>query len=310
MRVVVALGGNALLKRGEPLTAENQWANIQQAAAQLARVALAHELILTHGNGPQVGLLALQAAAYADISSVAAYPLDLLGAESQGMIGYPLEQALANRLPPERSVVTLVTRTEVDANDPAFAHPTKPIGPVYTEQESQRLAAEKAWTMAPDGNHFRRVVASPMPLRILNLQAIAWLVEKGALVIAAGGGGIPVARNTEGQMHGIEAVIDKDLCAALLAQALHADCLVIATDVAAIFENWGEPEQQPIGKISAQALSQKSFAAGSMGPKVQAACQFVQATGKRAAIGSLEQIEALVAGTVGTQIDRDMANQA
>ena len=310
MRVVVALGGNALLKRGEPLTAENQWANIQQAAAQLARVALAHELILTHGNGPQVGLLALQAAAYADISSVAAYPLDLLGAESQGMIGYPLEQALANRLPPERSVVTLVTRTEVDANDPAFAHPTKPIGPVYNEQESQRLAAEKAWTMAPDGSHFRRVVASPMPLRILNLQAISWLVDKGALVIAAGGGGIPVARNTEGQMHGIEAVIDKDLCAALLAQALHADCLVIATDVAAIFENWGEPGQQPIGKISVQALGQKSFAAGSMGPKVQAACQFVQATGKRAAIGSLEQIEALVTGTAGTQIDRNMANQA
>lgn len=310
MRVVVALGGNALLKRGEPLTAENQSANIQRAAAQLARVALAHELILTHGNGPQVGLLALQAAAYADISSVAAYPLDLLGAESQGMIGYPLEQALANRLPPERSVVTLVTRTEVDANDPAFAHPTKPIGPVYTEQESQRLAAEKSWTMAPDGSHFRRVVASPAPLRILNLQAIAWLVEKGALVIAAGGGGIPVVRNPEGQMQGIEAVIDKDLCAALLAQALHADCLVIATDVAAIFENWDEPGQQPIGKISAQALGQKSFAAGSMGPKVQAACQFVQATGKRAAIGSLEQIEALVAGTAGTQIDRDMANQA
>ena len=310
MRVVVALGGNALLKRGEPLTAENQSANIQRAAAQLARVALAHELVLTHGNGPQVGLLALQAAAYADISAVAAYPLDLLGAESQGMIGYPLEQALANRLPPERSVVTLVTRTEVDANDPAFAHPTKPIGPVYNEQESQRLAAEKAWTMATDGSHFRRVVASPMPLRILNLQAISWLVDKGALVIAAGGGGIPVARNTEGQMHGIEAVIDKDLCAALLAEALHADCLVIATDVAAIFDHWCEPEQQPIGKISAQALGQKSFAAGSMGPKVQAACQFVIATGKRAAIGSLEQIEALVAGTAGTQIDRDMANQA
>ena len=308
MRVVVALGGNALLKRGEPLTAENQSANIQRAAAQLARVALAHELILTHGNGPQVGLLALQAAAYADISSVAAYPLDLLGAESQGMIGYPLEQALANRLPPERSVVTLVTRTEVDANDPAFAHPTKPIGPVYNEQESQHLAAEKAWTMAPDGNHFRRVVASPAPLRILNLQAIAWLVEKGALVIAAGGGGIPVVRNPDGQMHGIEAVIDKDLCAALLAEALHADCLVIATDVTAIFDHWGEPEQQPIGKISAQALGQKSFAVGSMGPKVQAACQFVIATGKRAAIGSLEQIEALVAGTAGTQIDRDIAN--
>lgn len=300
MKVVVALGGNALLRRDQPPTAENQLANIRRAAVQLARVAARHNLVLTHGNGPQVGLLALQADAYVQVD---AYPLDVLGAQTDGMIGYLLEQELANLLPVGRAVTTLITRVEVDPHDPAFAHPSKPIGPIYTQAESERVAAAKGWSMAADGAALRRVVASPQPLRVLGLQAIRWLLEHGALVIAAGGGGIPVARNTAGEgLHGVEAVIDKDLCSSLLARELHADVLVIATDVAAVYLDWGQPTQRAIGQVTPQALGEYDFAAGSMGPKVEAARAFVLATGQRAVIGSLEQIEEMLAGTAGTQV--------
>lgn len=308
MRVVVALGGNALLRRDQPPTAENQLANIRRAAAQLARVAEHHDLVLTHGNGPQVGLLALQAAAYIDVD---AYPLDVLGAQTDGMIGYLLEQELANLLPATRAITTLITRVEVDAQDPAFGHPSKPIGPTYTQVESERVAAAKGWNMAADGASFRRVVASPQPLRVLGIQAIRWLLEHGALVIAAGGGGIPVARNGEGNdLHGVEAVIDKDLCSSLLARELHADVLVIATDVPAVYLDWGQPTQRALGKVTPHELSEHDFAVGSMKPKVDAARAFVLATGRRAVIGSLEQIEAMLAGSAGTQVCQAPAEAA
>jgi len=307
MKLVVAIGGNALLRRGQVLSAENQLENIRRAATQLARVAVDHTLVLTHGNGPQVGLLALQSAAYAAVS---AFPLDVLGAQTDGMIGYLLEQELANRLPESRTVTTLLTRVEVDPRDPAFAQPSKPIGPVYTEAESQRITADKHWTMAPDGKGFRRVVASPAPLRVLGLDAIRWLLAHGALVIAAGGGGIPVARGPDGHsLQGVDAVIDKDLCSGLLARELQADCLVIATDVDAVYLDWGEPGQRALGKVTPQALARHSFPAGSMGPKVQAACDFVLATGQRAVIGSLERIEDMLAGRAGTEVCVDGARE-
>jgi carbamate kinase len=302
MKVVVALGGNALLRRYQPPTAENQLANIRRAAAQLSRVAEKHQLVLTHGNGPQVGLLALQAAAYKDVE---AYPLDVLGAQTDGMIGYLLEQELANRLPATRVVSTLMTRVEVSLQDPAFLRPSKPIGPVYTLAESVRVAVENGWVMAADGDAYRRVVASPLPVRVLGLQAIRWLLEHGAVVIAAGGGGIPVACSSEATdegMQGVSAVIDKDLCSSLLARELQADILVIATDVPAVYIDWGKPTQRAIGKATPQALAEHNFAAGSMGPKVEAARDFVIATGHRAVIGSLDRIEDMLAGKVGTQV--------
>jgi carbamate kinase len=302
MRLVIALGGNALLRRGQPLTADNQLENIRRAAAQLARVASSHELVLTHGNGPQVGLLALQSAAYTAVES---YPLDVLGAQTDGMIGYLLEQELANLLP-LRTVTTLLTRVEVDPKDPAFAKPTKPIGPVYTQDEAKRVAVEKRWTMAPDGDSFRRVVASPQPLRVHGLDPIRWLLERGALVIAAGGGGIPVVRGADGHsLQGVEAVIDKDLCSGVLAHELKADCLVIATDVAAVYLDWGTPQQRALRNVTPKTLAEMTFPAGSMGPKIDAACRFVQASGKRAVIGSLDQIEAMLSGGTGTQITLD-----
>ena len=306
MRLVVAIGGNALLRRGQALSAANQLQNIRVAAVQLARVAAVHELVLTHGNGPQVGLLALQSAAYTDGET---YPLDVLGAETDGMIGYLIEQELSNALPDSRTVATLLTRVEVDPKDAAFAHPTKPIGPVYTEADAERIAAARHWTIAADGTGFRRVVASPQPLRVLGLDPIRWLLERGAVVIAAGGGGIPVAKGVEGrQLHGVDAVIDKDLCSGLLARGIEADCLVIVTDVEAVFLDWGTPTQRAVGKVTPQALASHAFAAGSMGPKVAAACEFVRETGQRAVIGSLDQIEAMLAGTAGTQVRRDGAD--
>jgi carbamate kinase len=308
MRLVVALGGNALLRREQPLTAENQLANIRRAAAQLARVAQQHDLVLTHGNGPQVGLLALQAAAYKPVD---AYPLDVLGAQTDGMIGYLLEQELANLLPTSRVVATLITRVEVDAHDPAFGHPTKPIGPVYGPAEAEQVAAAKGWRLVADGAGWRRVVASPQPQRVLGLQAIRWLLERGALVIAAGGGGIPVARTPSAHgpdtLQGVAAVIGKDFCSGLLARELQADVLVIATDVAGVFVDWGLPTQRALGHVTPAQLEGIAFAAGSMGPKVEAARAFVQATGRGAVIGSLDQIEQLLAGQAGTQISPQAA---
>ncbi|WP_394787143.1 carbamate kinase [Rhodoferax sp.] len=307
MKIVVALGGNALLRRGQALSADNQLANIRRAATQLARIAHAHTLVLTHGNGPQVGLLALQSAAYTAVdTAVETYPLDVLGAETEGMIGYLLEQELANLLPAKRAITTLLTRVEVDPLDPAFAHPSKPIGPIYNARQAAQLATDKGWKMAADGESMRRVVASPQPLRVLGLDAIRWLLEHDALVIAAGGGGIPVARGADGHsLQGVEAVIDKDLCSSLLARELQADCLVIATDVAAVYLDWGQPSQRALGTVTPKELAQHSWPAGSMGPKVAAACAFVVATGRRAVIGSLDDIEALLAGTAGTQIRPD-----
>jgi carbamate kinase len=305
MKIVIAIGGNALLRRGQKPSAENQLGNIRTAAAQLARVAALHDLVLTHGNGPQVGLLALQSAAYASVDTGAQpYPLDVLGAQTDGMIGYLLEQELANRLPDSRTVCTLLTRVEVDPDDPAFKHPTKPIGPVYTATQAQQVSAKENWTMAPDGAGMRRVVASPLPLRVLGLAPIRWLLAHNAVVIAAGGGGIPVARNigaTAG-LSGVDAVIDKDLCSGLLARELQVDCLVIATDVDAVYVDWGQPTQRALGKVTPSELAQHNFPAGSMGPKVEAASAFALATGKRAVIGSLAQIEAMLAGTAGTQV--------
>ncbi len=317
MKILIALGGNALLRRDQVLSAENQIENIRSAAAQLARIALAHTLVITHGNGPQVGLLSLQAAAY---HGVAPYPLDVLGAQTEGMIGYLLEQELANLLPVSRTITTLVTRVEVDAHDPAFKHPTKPIGPMYTRAQAQLLAKENGWRVAPDGAGFRRVVASPQPLKVIGLQAIKWLLEHDAIVIAAGGGGIPVARNAvttastgvvhggvHSALHGVEAVIDKDLCSGLLATALDVDCLIIATDVAAVFTDWGLPTQQAIDHVTPQVLASIRFPEGSMGPKVAAARKFVLATKKRAVIGSLNEIENMLLGKAGTTISMEGA---
>jgi carbamate kinase len=299
MRIVVALGGNALLRRGEPMTADNQRSNIRIAAEQIARIADGNELVIAHGNGPQVGLLSLQAAAY---TGVAPYPLDVLGAETEGMIGYMIEQELGNLLPAETAFATLLTQVEVDGDDPAFQHPSKPIGPVYGEAEARRLAEEKGWSIAADGNSFRRVVASPRPKRIFEIRPIKWLLEKGSIVICAGGGGIPTMYDSEGKLRGVEAVIDKDLCSALLAEQLDSDLLVIATDVTAVFVDWGLPSQKAIEQAHPDEIDKLGFAAGSMGPKVQAACEFARHTGKPAVIGSLADIHNIIQRRGGTRI--------
>ncbi|NWC45708.1 carbamate kinase [Pseudomonas edaphica] len=299
MRIVVALGGNALLRRGEPMTADNQRANIRIATEQIAKIHPGNELVIAHGNGPQVGLLSLQAAAYTQVSP---YPLDVLGAETEGMIGYIIEQELGNLLDFEVPFATLLTQVEVDAKDPAFQNPTKPIGPVYSKAEAEKLAAEKGWAIAPDGDKYRRVVASPSPKRIFEIRPIKWLLEKRAIVICAGGGGIPTMYGEDGTLRGIEAVIDKDLCSSLLASQLDADLLVIATDVNAAFIDFGKPTQKAIGQAHPDDMEKLGFAAGSMGPKVQAACEFARQTGKTAVIGSLSDIEAIVQGSAGTRI--------
>ena len=300
MKLLVALGGNALLRRGQALSLENQLANIGVAAAQLAQVATQHQLVVTHGNGPQVGLLALQEMAY---DAQAVYPLDVIGAQTDGMIGYLLEQALGNLLPDAHSIATLLTRVEVDPGDPAFSHPVKPVGPVYAAAEAKRIGAAYHWTMGPDGAGMRRLVASPRPLRVLGLDAIACLLAQGTLVIAAGGGGIPVARaSATSPLRGVDAVIDKDFCSALLARELAVDCFVVATDVASVFLDWGGAQQRPLRKTTARQLARYSFADGSMGPKVLAACDFVERTGRRAVIGAIGQIESMLAGDAGTEI--------
>ncbi|WP_017906201.1 carbamate kinase [Pseudomonas asplenii] len=299
MRIVVALGGNALLRRGEPMTAENQRANIRIAAEQIAKIHAGNQLVIAHGNGPQVGLLSLQAAAYTQVSP---YPLDVLGAETEGMIGYIIEQELGNLLDFEVPFATLLTQVEVDPDDPAFQQPSKPIGPVYTREQAERLAAEKGWNIAADGDGFRRVVASPKPKRIFEIRPIQWLLENGSIVICAGGGGIPTMYDENRKLQGIEAVIDKDLCSALLARQLECDLLVIATDVSAAFVDWGKPTRKAIARAHPDDLEKLGFAAGSMGPKVEAACEFARQTGKVAVIGSLADIEAIVQGKAGTRV--------
>lgn len=301
MRIVVALGGNALLKRGEPMTHDVQRANIQVAAQALAPVAREHQLVLAHGNGPQVGLLALQASAYKDVE---AYPLDVLGAQTEGMIGYMIEQELGNLLPFEVPFATILTMVEVDPDDAAFENPTKFVGPVYEEAEAKRLAQDKGWAIKPDGKYWRRVVPSPLPKRIFEIRPIQWLLERNTVVICAGGGGIPTMYEAGKQrwLSGVEAVIDKDLASELLARELDADLFVIATDVDGVYLDWGKPEQRKLGRITPQELRAHPFPAGSMGPKVAAAIQFVEKTGKRAAIGSLADIEKIVAGEAGTNV--------
>ncbi|MGZ4372998.1 MAG: carbamate kinase [Gaiellaceae bacterium] len=296
-RVVVALGGNALLRRGESAEAETQRRNVLEAASALAAVATRHELVITHGNGPQVGLLALEADAY---KAVSPYPLDVLGAESQGMIGYLIVQALQNELP-DRKVAALLTQVVVEAADLAFSHPTKPIGPVYSEREARELAREHNWTIARDGSYFRRVVPSPRPEAIVEIETIKMLVDNGAVVVCSGGGGVPVVKE-RGRYRGVEAVIDKDLTAALLAQALGAERLVLATDVPFVETDWGTNAASPIISTTPSDLRALQFAAGSMAPKIEAACRFVEHTGCSAAIGSLAELEAVISGTAGTQI--------
>ena len=299
MRIVIALGGNALLRRGEPLTAENQRQNVRIACEQIAKIYPNNELVIAHGNGPQVGLLALQGAAYKEVPT---YPLDVLGAESVGMIGYMIEQELGNLVPFEIPFATLLSQVEVDINDPAFKNPTKPIGPVYSKEEAEQLAKEKGWSIAQDGDKYRRVVPSPLPKRIFEIQPVRWLLEKGAIVICAGGGGIPTYYDEQHNLQGVEAVIDKDLCSALLAQEINADLFLIATDVSATFIDWGKPNQKAIAAASPNAIEKIGFASGSMGPKVQAAVNFVRASGKEAVIGSLSDIVDIVKGRAGTRI--------
>lgn len=300
MLIVAALGGNALLRRGEPLTAQNQRKNIKRAASALAAlISEGHALVITHGNGPQVGLLALQSAA---TSGTEAFPLDVLGAESAGMIGYMIEQELANVVS-AKSFATLLTLIKVDPRDPAFAHPTKPIGPVYDEASAQRLADERGWAIAPDGDKWRRVVPSPRPLEILEGSVISYLVERGVVVICTGGGGIPVAACDDGSIAGVEAVIDKDLASALLAHQLKADMLLMLTDVDAVYAGYGTPGARALGRVAATELTGHDFPAGSMGPKVGAAIEFTQATGKPSAIGRLEDALEIVKGLRGTRIE-------
>jgi carbamate kinase len=301
MRVVVALGGNALLKRGEPMTADVQRANVRTAAPALAAVAGKHQLVLSHGNGPQVGLLALQGAAYTEVE---AYPLDVLGAQTEGMIGYMLEQELGNLLPFEVPFATILTMVEVDPADPAFGDPTKFVGPIYEKDEAEALAAEKGWVVKQDGDAWRRVVPSPEPKRIFEIRPIRWLLEHHAVVICAGGGGIPTMYDPKAErtLVGVEAVIDKDLASELLAREVEADLFVMATDVDGVYTGWGTPEQRRLERVTPAELGAMDFAAGSMGPKVDAAARFVEHTGKRAVIGALGEIEAIVDGSAGTQV--------
>jgi len=298
MRAVIALGGNALLRRGDPMDAAVQRGNVKVAAEAVADVAADHEVVVTHGNGPQVGLLALQNAAY---EPVAPYPLDVLDAETEGMIGYLLEQELGNHLDRER-VATLLTQIVVDPADPAFTHPTKPVGPTYAVDEARRLTDTRGWAMARDGDGYRRVVASPRPLEIVELSAIRLLMRFGVTVICSGGGGIPVMADGRGGLQGVEAVIDKDLAAELLARGVDADALLLLTDVDGVYADFGTADACRYEEISTVQLRQLDLPAGSMGPKVDAACRFVEHTGGFAAIGALADAAAILRGEAGTVV--------
>jgi len=303
MRVVVALGGNALLQRGQELNAENQRENIRVAASELAVVHRDHQLVIAHGNGPQVGLLALMDAHY---TAVDPYPLDVLGAETIGMIGYMIEQELGNIIPFEDHIVTVLTQVLIDPDDPAFDNPTKPVGPIYDPTEAKRLQQEKGWSLAPDGIYYRRVVPSPLPQKIIEIDVIRMLVDNGVVVICAGGGGIPTAYDKNRKLYGVEAVIDKDLASGLLAESLNAEMFVMLTDVPNIYTDYGSDEQRPIIAAHPETLIKMDFPAGSMGPKVRGACEFVRETGKRSAIGQLSDLTEIMAGTSGTLISNEV----
>lgn len=305
MRIVVALGGNALARRGEPMTSGFLRANIRSACEALAQLARESEMVITHGNGPQVGLLALQNLAYQD---VAAYPLDILGAETQGMIGYVVQQELANALGGDREVVGVITTTVVDEADPAFERPTKLIGPQYSAQDAAEAAAEYRWTIAKDGDAFRRVVASPEPIAIVQAPLVRHLLEHGSLVVCVGGGGVPVRVDSRGRHVGVQAVVDKDLASASLAAEIGADTLIMLTDGDYVTENWGTPEARDILTASADAVAAMRFAEGSMQPKVDAAIRVARAGG-RALIGPLERLDDLLARRVGTEIRADVDDE-
>lgn len=300
MRVLAALGGNALLRRGQPMTADAQRQNVRAAVRRLAPVALEHELVVTHGNGPQIGLLAFQAEAAGQTAS-----LDVLGAETEGWIGYVIEQELGNVLPFEQPLATILTMIEVDRDDPAFSNPQKPIGPLYTEAEAQALADERGWSIAPDGDGWRRVVPSPLPQRIFQRRPIEWLLEHGTVVICAGGGGIPTMYADDGSLVGADVVIDKDRASALLARDVGADLLVLATDVDGVFVDWQMETQRQLERVTVGDLDELSLPVGSMGAKVEAARTFTKETGRPSVIGRLERLDELVALKAGTVITRD-----
>ncbi|MFK0573346.1 carbamate kinase [Endozoicomonas sp.] len=304
MRIVIALGGNAILQRGQPMECHIQRENIRKAAEAIAKIAKDHQVILTHGNGPQVGLLALMGESYKDVMP---YPLDALGAQTQGMIGFMFEQELRNCMP-GREVCTIATQTVVDTSDPAFLNPDKFVGPVYSQEQSVAvLAANPEWTMRQDGEYFRRVVPSPQPKEILELASLKKMVESGDItLICGGGGGVPVMRNSDGQLEGVEAVIDKDRASRLLAEGIEADAYLILTDVAAVATNFGKPDSQDIRRATPEAMEALNFAAGSMGPKVEAVIGFVRNGGKMAAIGSLEQAAEILTSDSGTVISNDV----
>jgi carbamate kinase len=299
MRIVVALGGNALLRRGEHPSVEAQRQNVRRAAVQLAEIASGNSLVIVHGNGPQVGLLASQGLSVPEDER---FPLDVLDAETEGLIGYLLELGLRNSLPDRRACTSMLTMVEVNPDDPAFGLPNKPIGAMYSQADANAAARDKGWTMALDGAGYRRVVASPKPVRMLQVQPVRWLLAHGSIVICAGGGGIPVVAEANGHYRGVEAVIDKDRSASLLAREIEADLFVIATDVRSLYLDWGTVSQRPVRRASPEALGKLTFAAGSMGPKVEAACEFAVRTRNRAVIGSLDDIGKMVAGTAGTSI--------
>jgi carbamate kinase len=301
MRIVIALGGNALLRRGEPMTTDVQRRNVKIAADAIAPLAADHSIVVVHGNGPQVGLLALQADSY---QGAEPYPLDVLDAGTQGMIGYLIQQELRSLLPPDKQVATLLTMIVVDPDDPAFTNPAKFVGPVYTKDAADVLASKKGWAFRRDGAAWRRVVPSPQPRRILEIQPISWLLERDAVVICAGGGGIPTMYPSSGSgaLLGVEAVIDKDLASELLAEDVNADLFVMATDVDGVYLDWGTPEQRRLDQVTPEELAGYEFAAGSMGPKVEAAARFAVKARRRAAIGSLADIDGIVAGTAGTSV--------
>ena len=296
---MVALGGNALLKRGQKPDAEVQEHNVDRAVAALAPLAYEHELVITHGNGPQVGVLALQSAS--DPHLTTPYPFDVLGAQTQGMIGYWLLQSMQNHLP-DRQVAAIINQTLVEAADPAFADPTKFVGEVYNQGEAERIAAERGWVVKADGTGWRRVVGSPRPQRVVETRLIRLLLESGAVVVCAGGGGVPVVRGPSGRLRGVEAVVDKDLTSSVLAEALDADALLVLTDVTAVMHHFGTPEQAAITRATPAELRSHVFPQGSMGPKVEAVCRFVELTGGMAAIGALPDAGAILRGEAGTVV--------
>lgn len=301
MRVLVALGGNAIARRGETMTIEHQRGNIRDACGALLQTAADNQLVITHGNGPQVGMLALLSGPDAP-----SYPLDVLDAQTQGLIGYLIEIELRNAMADQpdlaRRLTTVLTLTEVSLDDPAFQHPTKFVGAAYSRQDADLLAAERGWTFADDGGQARRVVPSPRPSRVVQVDSMKRLLDAGHIVVGVGGGGIPIAKGADGHYVGVEAVVDKDASSAVLAAAIEADVFVMATDADAVMLDWATPRQRALRTASVAELRSLDFAAGSMGPKVDAAIEFVERTGNRAVIGRLADLEGLLAGTHGTTV--------